>query len=95
MRSIGEGTRHCVLVLESKSFIGLVAPHRSHKHHHKKCGVKYLLEVRRLLTDHLFSFCLFQIVFEGTRGRGYTGDIALDDVQFREGSCEHNGFVTF
>lgn len=38
---------------------------------------------------------LFQIVFEGSRGQGYTGDIALDDVQFREGSCEHNGFVTF
>lgn len=37
----------------------------------------------------------YRIVFEGTRGRGYTGDIALDDVQFREGSCEHNGFVTF
>lgn len=37
----------------------------------------------------------FRIMFEGTRGRGYTGDIALDDVQFRKGSCQLNGFVKY
>lgn len=37
----------------------------------------------------------YRIVFEGTRGRGYTGDIALDDIQFIEGSCQNNGFTTF
>ena len=38
---------------------------------------------------------VLQIMFEGTRGRGYTGDIALDDVQFRKGSCQLNGFVKY
>lgn len=37
----------------------------------------------------------YRIVFEGTRGRGYTGDIALDDIQFLKGSCDANGFVNF
>lgn len=29
----------------------------------------------------------FQIVFEGIRGTGYQGDIAIDDVKFRTDSC--------
>ncbi|XP_073249503.1 meprin A subunit beta-like isoform X3 [Porites lutea] len=37
----------------------------------------------------------YRVLFEGLRGRGYTGDIALDDIQFREGSCLNNGFIKF
>ena len=28
-----------------------------------------------------------QIIIEGIRGNGYYGDIAVDDVSFRDGSC--------
>ena len=36
-----------------------------------------------------FSF-LFQIVFEGIRGEGYQGDIAIDDIHFVNGICSDN-----
>ena len=29
----------------------------------------------------------YQIVFEATRGDGYRGDIAVDDISARNGSC--------
>ena len=29
----------------------------------------------------------FQVAFEGTRGSGYQGDIAIDDVSFKDGPC--------
>ena len=28
-----------------------------------------------------------KVIFEGVRGQGYHGDIAIDDVQFTVGSC--------
>ena len=28
-------------------------------------------------------------MIEGVRGNGYTGDIAIDDFKFRDGSCAH------
>lgn len=34
----------------------------------------------------LFFFCV-KVIFEGVRGQGYQGDIAIDDVQFTVGSC--------
>ena len=34
---------------------------------------------------HVFSVC--QVVFEGIRGRGYQGDIAIDDIAFTVGTC--------
>ena len=32
--------------------------------------------------------CL-QVVFEGIRGGGFLGDIALDDISQRDGYCEY------
>ncbi|KAK2503063.1 hypothetical protein MC885_005378, partial [Smutsia gigantea] len=29
----------------------------------------------------------FQIIFEGVRGSGYLGDIAIDDVTLKKGEC--------
>jgi hypothetical protein len=29
----------------------------------------------------------FQIIIEGIRGTGFTGDIAVDDFKFKIGSC--------
>ena len=34
-----------------------------------------------------------QIVFEAIRGNGDKGDIALDDVTFRNGACSNPGTV--
>ena len=31
------------------------------------------------------------LVFQATRGSGYLGDIAIDDVIFREGACPQQG----
>ncbi|XP_033121475.1 MAM and LDL-receptor class A domain-containing protein 1-like [Anneissia japonica] len=33
------------------------------------------------------EFGIYQILFEGIRGSGYTGDIALDDVKITNGAC--------
>jgi len=30
---------------------------------------------------------MFQIIIEGTRGNGYLGDIAIDDICLTEGDC--------
>ena len=35
----------------------------------------------------MFYLFLPQIIFEATRGSGYQGDIALDDVYFQAGAC--------
>ena len=32
-------------------------------------------------------FLCVKVIFEGVRGQGYQGDIAIDDVQFTVGSC--------
>ena len=31
-------------------------------------------------------FCV-QLVFEGVRGSSFSGDIAIDDIQLKDGSC--------
>ena len=33
------------------------------------------------------SFDMFKMVFEATRGTNYRGDIAVDDVVWKTGSC--------
>lgn len=30
---------------------------------------------------------MYQVVFEGIRGKGYQGDIAIDDIAFTVGAC--------
>ena len=32
-------------------------------------------------------FCFFQIMFEGTAGNSFTGDIAIDSVKINKGGC--------
>ena len=34
-----------------------------------------------------------QLMIEGERGRDYRGDIAIDDVQLVDGSCQGNQFI--
>ncbi|XP_066300036.1 MAM and LDL-receptor class A domain-containing protein 1-like [Branchiostoma lanceolatum] len=38
---------------------------------------------------------VFQVVFEGVRGQSFRGDIAIDDLQLRDGSCPPPGFCNF
>lgn len=38
-----------------------------------------------------FLWTLLQIVFEAVRGVSYRGDIALDDIAIRDGSCPTSG----
>ena len=40
-----------------------------------------------LSLDRIFICCLWQLVFEGVVGSGYLGDIALDDITYKSGSC--------
>ncbi len=36
----------------------------------------------------MFNISFFsKVAFEGTRGSGYQGDIAIDDVSFTDGAC--------
>ena len=37
----------------------------------------------------------FQIVFEGIRGQGYMGDIAIDDIKLSKGACASPGSCNF
>ena len=39
-----------------------------------------------MLLFFVFDFGM-QVIFEGVRGQGYRGDIAIDDVQFTVGGC--------
>jgi len=44
----------------------------------------------------LFCLCLaIQAVFEGIRGRGYRGDIAIDDTVVKNGPCPPPGSCDF
>lgn len=36
---------------------------------------------------YIFSYVPYQIIFEGTRGRGFASDIALDDIKITSGRC--------
>ena len=38
---------------------------------------------------------LLQLVFEGIRGYGYQGDIAIDDIKMTAGSCAGVGACSF
>ena len=38
----------------------------------------------------MMAYDYFQIVFEGIRGNGYRGDIALDDIAIADGPCTGN-----
>lgn len=38
-------------------------------------------------------FFPFQVVFEGIRGPGYEGDIAIDDVSITIGKCKQDNTV--
>lgn len=45
---------------------------------------------------HSECYCLFldlQVVFEGIRGSGYEGDIAIDDVSITIGKCKQDNTV--
>ena len=35
----------------------------------------------------MYHFCLLQLVFEGIRGEGSKGDIAIDDIDVSFGDC--------
>ena len=35
----------------------------------------------------------YTVVFEGTRGQDYHGDIAIDDIAFTKGLCEGIEFI--
>ena len=37
----------------------------------------------------------FQFVFEGIRGQGYQGDIAIDDIKLTKGACSSPGSCNF
>ena len=36
---------------------------------------------------YFMYFCFFQIMFEGTAGNSFTGDIAIDSVKINKGGC--------
>lgn len=42
---------------------------------------------QKLLTPASCSLTSLQIIFEGVRGSGYLGDIAIDDVTLKKGEC--------
>lgn len=43
--------------------------------------------MQNLLTSAPCSLTPPQIIFEGVRGSGYLGDIAIDDVTLKKGEC--------
>ncbi|EDO28586.1 predicted protein [Nematostella vectensis] len=43
---------------------------------------------------NISSSSRYRIIFEGVRGNGYTGDIALDDISFTNGKCNDPGSTT-
>lgn len=43
----------------------------------------------------IFLFFTLQIVFEGVRGKGVMGDIAIDDVKLSKEACDPVAFCTF
>lgn len=45
------------------------------------------LSCRTSLTSAPCSLTPPQIIFEGVRGSGYLGDIAIDDVTLKKGEC--------
>lgn len=45
----------------------------------------------KILDSNMSLICL-QVVFEGVRGNGTQGDIAIDDITLRFGYCKRNGF---
>ena len=49
----------------------------------------------RHATVSVASQNLFQIVFEGTVGKSYKGDIALDDISVQNGRCPPQALCTF
>ena len=34
------------------------------------------------------SLCILQVVFEAIRGKGYRGDMAIDDTSLTDGGCQ-------
>ena len=44
---------------------------------------------------HTYECFFFKIVFEGIRGSGYRGDIAIDDVKMASGPCSTIGTCNF
>ena len=45
------------------------------------------------VTNHPYVPAGFQIIFEGIAGSNFTGDIAIDDIYFTEGSCNRESFT--
>lgn len=43
------------------------------------------------LFSYLKTLFILQIVFEAVRGISYRGDIALDDISLKDGSCPSSG----
>ena len=46
-----------------------------------------------LFVVFIILICLQQMVFEGTIGNGFHGDIAVDDVSVTKGLCQLPGIV--
>ncbi|KAB1276834.1 MAM domain-containing glycosylphosphatidylinositol anchor protein 2 [Camelus dromedarius] len=44
--------------------------------------------------DLLLTLILYQLIFEGIRGPGIEGDIAIDDVSIAEGECAKQDLTT-
>ena len=42
-----------------------------------------------------FSFVYLQLIFEGTAGSSYAGDIAIDDVLIVDATCPKEGIEKF
>jgi hypothetical protein len=39
------------------------------------------------LVGNIIIFLNYQVIIEGTRGIGYRGDIAIDDITIQSGAC--------
>ena len=48
-----------------------------------------------MVLNEFLYLCFRQVVFEGVRGQSALGDVAIDDILIRDGSCPPPGFCNF